>query len=123
MIRDNLSCKVSLGSLSVTGYEITFGGENKNKPFFNKPKLKGRGYIDVGTGTPRELYSPFVPREYSFEEYFKNMKPMPYVDVSQGFSVPFEVEDKGLKIVEKENKMKRTKKGQDYYERQIKNNL
>lgn len=82
MIRDNLMCKVSLGKLSATGYEITFGAESKNKLFYNKPKVKGRGYIDVGNGDPQELYAPFVEKDFSFEDYFSQMEPMPCTDVS-----------------------------------------
>jgi len=82
MIRDNLMCKVSLGALSHTGYEITFGSENKNKAFYNKMKVKGRGYIDVGNGIPQEFYAPFITNKFSFEAYFKNMLPMPFLDLS-----------------------------------------
>ncbi|HFC9437495.1 TPA: hypothetical protein ACF0SI_002897, partial [Enterococcus hirae] len=49
-VRDNLLCKVSLGSLSEMGYKMTFGDDQKNKAFVNKPHVKGRGYIDVGNG-------------------------------------------------------------------------
>lgn len=79
MIRDNLMCKVSLGSLSVTGYEMTFGEQGKTKPFYNKPKVKGRGYIDVGNGVVQEFYAPLVANGYSFEDYFEAMPHMPYL--------------------------------------------
>ena len=80
MIRDNLMCKVSLGSLSAGGYLMTFGQDNKDKPFFNKPKAIGRGYIDVGNGIPQEFYAPYINKDFNFEEYFKEMKPMPYLE-------------------------------------------
>lgn len=47
MIRDNLMCKVSLGILSETGYDMTFGDASKRKLFVNKQSKVGRGYIDV----------------------------------------------------------------------------
>ena len=82
MIRDNLMCKVSLGVLSDTGYEMTFGDTSKSKKFINKQGKLGRGYIDVGEGIPIEFYSPIVQNGFDFEEYFASMPEMKYTDVS-----------------------------------------
>lgn len=81
-LRDNMLCKVSTGVLTDQGYDMTFPN-SKNKTFINKEELKGRGYIDVGTGVPIEFYSPFVPEDFDFIEYFKNMPAMPFTDVSK----------------------------------------
>lgn len=79
-IRDNLLCRVSLGRLSSTGYDMTFD-DSKNKAFVNKD-IVGRGYIDIGTGVPIEFYSPLVNKNFDFVEYFKNIPDMPFTDVS-----------------------------------------
>ena len=81
-LRDNMLCKVSTGILTDQGYDMTFPN-SKNKTFINKEEIKGRGYIDVGTGVPIEFYSPFVPANFDFIDYFKNMKEMPFTDVSK----------------------------------------
>ena len=83
IIRDNLSCKVSLGILSEDGYGMLFGSENKNKAFVNKPKLIGRGYINVGTGVPVELYSPFFQKSFNPNEFWKAFPAMPFSDLSE----------------------------------------
>ncbi|MCQ4972465.1 FtsK/SpoIIIE domain-containing protein [Lactococcus lactis] len=80
-LRDNMLCKVSTGLLTDQGYDMTFPN-SKNKTFINKEGIKGRGYIDVGTGVPIEFYSPFVPSNFDFIGYFKNMGKMPFTDVS-----------------------------------------
>lgn len=81
-VRDNLLCKVSLGSLSEMGYKMTFGDDQKNKAFVNKPHVKGRGYIDVGNGIPQEFYSPFVSPDFDFVDYFSKLPEMSFTDVS-----------------------------------------
>ncbi|MGY3735918.1 FtsK/SpoIIIE domain-containing protein [Lactococcus taiwanensis] len=81
-LRDNMLCKVSTGVLSDQGYDMTFPN-SKNKTFINKQGVKGRGYIDIGTGVPIEFYSPYVPASFDFVEYFKNMPDMPFTDVSR----------------------------------------
>lgn len=83
IIRDNLSCKVSLGILSEDGYGMLFGNENKNKAFVNKPKLIGRGYINVGTGVPVELYAPFFQKSFNPNEFWKAFPAMPFSDLSE----------------------------------------
>lgn len=79
-VRDNLLCRVSLGKLSPTGYDMGFP-DSKDKAFVNKD-IVGRGYIDIGTGIPIEFYSPFVPKDFDFVEHFKNLTEMPFTDVS-----------------------------------------
>ncbi|MGV8957404.1 hypothetical protein [Lactococcus lactis] len=64
-LRDNMICKVSTGVFTDQGYDMTFPN-SKNKTFINKEEIKGRGYIDVGTGVPIEFYSPFVPSNFHF---------------------------------------------------------
>jgi len=129
MIRDNLMCKVSLGSLSATGYEMTFGDGGKTKVFYNKPKVKGRGYIDVGNGVVQEFYAPFVLADFSFEEYFAKMSEMPYLDLSdvrltveerEDFKQQFEAEKKELERMEKANGLTTDRSAQAFYEEQIK---
>lgn len=80
-LRDNMLCKVSTGVLTDQGYDMTFPN-SKNKTFINKEGIKGRGYIDVGTGVPIEFYSPFVPSNFDFIGYFMNMEKMLFTDVS-----------------------------------------
>jgi hypothetical protein len=81
-IRDNLLAKVTLGQLAPVGYHMVFGEENKNKPFYNKP-IKGRGYIDLGTGTPREFYAPLVPRTFDFIKEFEKLDKMIELDMDR----------------------------------------
>ncbi|WP_349651872.1 hypothetical protein [Lactococcus lactis] len=64
-LRDNMIFKVSTGVFTDQGYDMTFPN-SKNKTFINKEEIKGRGYIDVGTGVPIEFYSPFVPSNFHF---------------------------------------------------------
>jgi hypothetical protein len=78
-VRDNLMCKVSLGRLSAIGYNMVFGDDNKNKPFYNK-RFKGRGYLDTGSSVPQELYAPFVPKSYKFLEEFAKYDKMIEID-------------------------------------------
>jgi len=123
MIRDNLMCKVSLGVLSATGYEMTFGDQGKTKVFFNKPKVKGRGYIDVGSGVVQEFYAPYVDiKKIDFETIFKAMPEMPYLNLSEveltdsereQFKREFEAQKTAL---EKENKAKQKEKARQVYE-------
>lgn len=81
-VRDNMMCRVTLGKLSIQGYYMVFGEDNKNKAFFNKP-IKGRGYIDNGENVVREFYSPFVPADYNFLEEFAKVEKMIEFDFEQ----------------------------------------
>lgn len=64
-IRDQFNIRIALGRMSELGYTMMFGETNKD--FFQK-KIKGRGYIDVGTSVISEFYTPLVPKEYDFLE-------------------------------------------------------
>ena len=123
MIRDNLMCKVSLGALSPSGYEMTFGGESKNKSFYNKTKIKGRGYIDIGNGIPQEFYAPLIERDFSFEAYFSEMSPMPFCDVSsievsesKGEEEPEFLPKEAEKLPKIEPEIKKKETGKSYYQ-------
>ncbi|HJG02586.1 MAG TPA: hypothetical protein K8V37_10600 [Enterococcus hirae] len=61
---------------------MTFGDDQKNKAFVNKPHIKGRGYIDVGNGIPQEFYAPLVSSDFDFMDYFSKIPEMPFTDVS-----------------------------------------
>lgn len=60
-IRDQFNFRVALGRNSELGYTMMFGETNKD--FFNK-KIKGRGYVDVGTNVITEFYTPIVPKDH-----------------------------------------------------------
>lgn len=62
-IRDQFNFRVALGRMSELGYSMMFGEVDKD--FFLK-KIKGRGYVDVGTNVISEFYTPFVPKEHDF---------------------------------------------------------
>lgn len=64
-IRDQFNIRIALGRMSELGYTMMFGETNKD--FFQK-KIRGRGYIDVGTSVISEFYTPLVPKEYDFLE-------------------------------------------------------
>ncbi len=62
-IRDQFNFRVALGRMSELGYSMMFG--ETSKQFFLKP-IKGRGYVDIGTGVISEFYTPLVPRGHDF---------------------------------------------------------
>lgn len=62
-IRDQFNFRVALGRMSELGYSMMFGEVDKD--FFLK-KIKGRGYVDVGTNVISEFYTPLVPKEHDF---------------------------------------------------------
>lgn len=64
-IRDQFNFRVGLGRLSELGYGMLFGDVDKD--FFLK-KIKGRGYVDVGTNVISEFYTPLVPKNHDFLE-------------------------------------------------------
>lgn len=78
-LRDNLLAKASLGRLSEMGYKMTYGDDNKNKSFVNKPGA-GRGYLDIGRGIPQDLYSPYVPGDFDFLKEFAKFDRMIELD-------------------------------------------
>jgi DNA segregation ATPase FtsK/SpoIIIE-like protein len=62
-IRDQFNMRVALGRNSSLGYTMMFG--EANKEFFQK-SIKGRGYVDQGTGVITEMYTPTVPKGFDF---------------------------------------------------------
>lgn len=70
-MRDQFHLRIALGKNSEMGYGMVFGTETKK--LFVEKKIKGRGYIDVGTGTIREFYSPLVPGNYNFLENIRQI--------------------------------------------------
>ncbi|HFE9852954.1 TPA: FtsK/SpoIIIE domain-containing protein [Enterococcus faecalis] len=82
-IRDNLFCRVSLGSLSEDGYAMLFGANAfKHKSLVNKTGVFGRGYIDVGTGILTENYSPLLSDNFDAMKFWQAFPKMNYTDVS-----------------------------------------
>lgn len=55
--------RVALGRMSELGYTMMFGETSKD--FFLK-RIKGRGYVDVGTSVISEFYTPLVPKGHDF---------------------------------------------------------
>ena len=71
-IRDQFNFRVALGRMSEMGYSMMFG--ETGKQFFLK-KIKGRGYVDTGTGVITEFFTPIVPKGYDFiKEIEKTVK-------------------------------------------------
>ena len=68
-IRDQFNFRVALGRMSEMGYGMMFGSDVQ-KDFFLK-RIKGRGYVDVGTSVISEFYTPLVPKGYDFLEEIK----------------------------------------------------
>ena len=62
-IRDQFNFRVALGRMS-DGLWHDFGSDVQ-KDFFLK-RIKGRGYVDVGTSVISEFYTPLVPKGYDF---------------------------------------------------------
>ena len=50
--------------MSEMGYGMMFGSDVQ-KDFFLK-RIKGRGYVDVGTSVISEFYTPLVPKGHDF---------------------------------------------------------
>ena len=70
-IRDQFNFRVALGRMSEMGYGMMFGSDVQ-KDFFLK-RIKGRGYVDVGTSVISEFYTPLVPKGYDFLEEIKKV--------------------------------------------------
>ncbi|EAN08640.1 Cell divisionFtsK/SpoIIIE protein [Enterococcus faecium DO] len=70
-IRDQFNFRVALGRMSEMGYGMMFGSDVQ-KDFFLK-RIKGRGYVDVGTSVISEFYTPLVPKGYDFLEEIKKL--------------------------------------------------
>ncbi|EQA3588373.1 MULTISPECIES: FtsK/SpoIIIE domain-containing protein [Enterococcus] len=91
-IRDNILFRVSVGKLQEQGYYMTFGSDQKNKAFINKP-IKGRGYVDDGSAVPREFYAPFVPKGYNFLKEFEKIESMKLLDTREVDPTEEEIEE------------------------------
>ncbi|EQA5469389.1 FtsK/SpoIIIE domain-containing protein [Enterococcus faecalis] len=91
-IRDNILFRVSVGKLQEQGYYMTFGSDQKNKAFINKP-IKGRGYVDDGSAVPREFYAPFVPKSYNFLKEFEKIESMKLLDTREVDPTEEEIEE------------------------------
>lgn len=70
-IRDQFNFRVALGRMFEMGYGMMFGSDVQ-KDFFLK-RIKGRGYVDVGTSVISEFYTPLVPKGYDFLEEIKKL--------------------------------------------------
>ena len=70
-IRDQFNFRVALGRMSEMGYGMMFGSDVQ-KDFFLK-RIKGRGYVDVGTSVISEFYTPLVPKGHDFLEEIKKL--------------------------------------------------
>ncbi|HBI2014805.1 TPA: DUF87 domain-containing protein [Enterococcus faecalis] len=68
-IRDQFHFRVALGRMSELGFGMMFGSDVQKK-FFLK-KIKGRGYVDVGTNVISEFYTPLVPKKHDFLKTIK----------------------------------------------------
>ena len=53
------------------GYGMMFGSECR-KQFYSK-RIRGRGYIDMGTNVITEFYTPLVQKDYDFLENIRGM--------------------------------------------------
>ena len=60
-IRDQFNFRVALGRMSEMGYGMMFGSDVQ-KDFFLK-RIKGRGYVDVGTSVISEFYTPLYQKD------------------------------------------------------------
>ena len=69
-IRDQFNFRVALGRNSELGYGMVFGDSDKD--FFLKD-IKGRGYLDSGTGVITEFYTPEVPSNHDFMEEIEKL--------------------------------------------------
>lgn len=70
--RDQFYLRVTLGKNSGVGYGMAFGSE-QTKLFYNRPKVKGRGYIDCGKEVVTEFFTPLVPKGYDFWDSYRKI--------------------------------------------------
>lgn len=80
-IRDQFNFRVALGRNSELGYSMMFGEADKD--FFLKT-IKGRGYVDAGTGVISEFYTPLVPKGYDFLAAIKELHMKPESKMQEG---------------------------------------
>lgn len=65
-VRDQLSLRVALGSMSDEGYRMAFGSVDKTFLSFEGEKGRGYCFMDGVTTRVRSFYSPHVPSDYDF---------------------------------------------------------
>lgn len=70
-MRDQFNLRIALGKNSEMGYGMMFGSECR-KQFYSK-RIRGRGYIDMGTNVITEFYTPLVKKDYDFIENIRGM--------------------------------------------------
>ena len=75
-LRDNMMHHISMGRLSDSGYQMTFGDENANKKFrfierLNGKKVYGRGYSGIFGLPAQEFYAPNLTKDFSFFDVFE----------------------------------------------------
>lgn len=75
-LRDNMMHHISMGRLSDSGYQMTFGDENANKKFrfierLNGKKVYGRGYSGIFGLPAQEFYAPNLTKGFSFFDVFE----------------------------------------------------
>lgn len=75
-LRDNMMHHISMGRLSDSGYQMTFGDENANKKFrfierLNGKKVYGRGYSGIFGLPAQEFYAPNLTAGFSFFDIFE----------------------------------------------------
>ena len=76
-LRDNMMHHISMGRLSESGYQMTFGDENVNKKFryierLNGKKVYGRGYTGIFGLPAQEFYAPNLTSDFSFFDVFES---------------------------------------------------
>lgn len=80
--RSNMMHHISLGRLDDTGYQMTFGDENKNKDFkyvkyLGGKRVYGRGYSAVVGEVAQEFYSPLISKDYNFYDVIAGLPFIP----------------------------------------------
>lgn len=65
-VRDQLSLRVALGSMSDDGYRMVFGSVDKTFLSFEGEKGRGYCFLDGVTTRVRSFYSPYVPENFDF---------------------------------------------------------
>lgn len=78
-LQANINMRLSVGRLDEAGYDIMFGEINRNKDFkylkyISGVRVYGRGYGAVNGEVAREFYSPNLPKNFVFYDYFEQLK-------------------------------------------------
>lgn len=80
-LRDNFMFRMSVGTLSSSGYTMIFG-EAADEKIFKVRNLPGTGYVGKGGDSCREFLSPFVTKEFDFFEAFSKFDKQESTDFS-----------------------------------------